>query len=203
MMARPIRVSATAQRRFFPAEGRFFCLMVARWDATFCSFRGIGRGGTASPSEVFAGTGAPAAYDMRGGNAPSALPTSGRSAPPPRVTFVSRRKSPKACQGRCPWTPLGGRLKSVPLFSPIPPATLCVAPPRKGRVPLRVEGFATLRWCGQLAFLSLRAPWREHPLLSNRGAGAVGLMVTEGWERMKFGFCKTNSALFWQQIIHK
>ena len=28
-------------------------------------------------------------------------------------------------------------------------------------------------------------------------------MVTEGWERRNFGFCKTNSALFWQQIIHK
>ena len=97
---------------------------VARWDATFCSFRGIGRGGTASPSEVFAGTGAPAAYDMRGGNAPSALPTSGRSAPPPRVTFVSRRKSPKACQGRCPWTPLGGII--------IPPAARRAAPPQKG-----------------------------------------------------------------------
>ena len=50
-----------------------------------------------------------------------------------RVTFVSRRKSPKARQGLRSWTPLGGRLKSVPLFSPIPPATLCVAPPRKGK----------------------------------------------------------------------
>ena len=28
-------------------------------------------------------------------------------------------------------------------------------------------------------------------------------MVTEGWERRNFGFCKINSALFWQQIIHK
>ena len=43
---------------------------------------------------------------------------------------------------------------------------------------------------------------RKHQLLSNRGAGVRG-MVTEGWERRKFGFCKINSVLFWQQIIHK
>ena len=55
----------------------------------------------------------------------------------------------------------------------------------------------------QLAFVSPEAPSGKHPLLSNRGAGAVGLMVTEGWERRKFGFCKINSSLFWQQIIHK
>ena len=120
-----------------------FC-SVARWDATFCSFRGIGRGGTAFPRGAFLQGRGPLRDPICEGRCPSALPTRGRSAPPPRVTFVSRRKSPKACQGRCPWTPLGGRLKSVPLFSPIPPATLCVAPPRKGRVPLRVEGFATL-----------------------------------------------------------
>ena len=36
-------------------------------------------------------------------------------------------------------------------------------------------------------------PWR----------GRGGLMVTEGWERRNFGFCKINSVLFWQQIIHK
>ena len=35
-------------------------------------------------------------------------------------------------QGRCPWTPLGGRLKSGTLFSPIPPAARRAAPPRKG-----------------------------------------------------------------------
>ena len=151
---------------------------VARWGATFCSFRGIGEGG------FLQGRGAPAAHDMRGGNAPSALLLWEHSShalreralrPAPRVPFVSRRKEPKACQGRCPWTPLGGRLKSGTLFSPIPPAARRAAPPRKGRVPLRVAGFATLRWCEQLAFLSPEAPWRKHRLLSNRGAGITGV----------------------------
>ena len=44
---------------------------------------------------VYAGLAAPA-------------PTSGPTRPTPGVPFVSRRKEPKACQGRCPWTPLGG-----------------------------------------------------------------------------------------------
>ena len=35
------------------------------------------------------------------------LPMSGPTRPTPGVPFVSRRKEPKACQGRCPWTLLG------------------------------------------------------------------------------------------------
>ena len=45
-------------------------------------------------------------------------------APPcTRVTFVSRRKSPKACQGACPLNPRGGHYH--------PPSGFA-APPRKG-----------------------------------------------------------------------
>ena len=40
--------------------------------------------------------------------------------PKPRVTFVSRRKSPKACQGGCPLNPLRGTLRS-PCGKPQPP----------------------------------------------------------------------------------
>ena len=134
MMARPIRVSATAQRRFFPAEGRFFCLMVARWDATFCSFRGIGEGGTAAPLGFFCRGREPQHPPMRGGQSPPLRSTYGWAYPAhTRGSFRFTTKGTKGVPGRCPWTPLGGRLKSVPLFSPIPPATLCVAPPRKGK----------------------------------------------------------------------
>ena len=38
----------------------------------------------------------------------------------PRVTFVSRRKSPKACQGACPLNPRGGII-IPPAASPLPP----------------------------------------------------------------------------------
>ena len=48
-----------------------------------------------APPEGYAGLVAPA-------------PTSGPTRPTPGVPFVSRRKEPKACHGRCPWTPLGG-----------------------------------------------------------------------------------------------
>ena len=165
MMARPIRVSATAQRRFFPAEGRFFCLMVARWDATFCSFRGIGEGGTAAPLVFFAGAESPSTHQCEEGKALlCAPPMGGPTRPTPGVPFVSRRKEPKACRGAAPGPRWGGRLKSVPLFSPIPPERVSGT---------SLAGFATLRLCEQLAFLSPRAPLGEHPLLSNRGAGGV------------------------------
>ena len=131
--------SSCCAAQIFPRGGEIFSLPVARWGATFCSFRGIGEGGTAFPRESWSRGGGPCGPRYAG-----APREHGKAMLGTRVPFVSRRKEPKACQGRCPWTPLGGRLKSVPLFSPIPPATLCVAPPRKGRVPLRVEGFATL-----------------------------------------------------------
>ena len=118
-----------------------------------------------------------------------------------RVTFVSRRKSPKACQGRCPWTPLGGRLKSVSLFAPAPPAASRT--PSKGEGATKGRGICHFDTVKQLAFFSPEAPMEETPTAFKPWRGRGGLMVTEGWERRKFGFCKINSALFWQQIIHK
>ena len=50
-------------------------------------------------------------YDARG-YAPLHSPRGGRSAPPPRVTFPSRRKSPKARQGLCPLESPRGTLRS-------------------------------------------------------------------------------------------
>ena len=142
----------------------FLLSAVACWGATFGAFRGIGEGGTASPRGAGAGARPLHTLNMRGA-LPLCSPLERALRPAPRVTFVSRRKSPKACQGRCPWTPLGGII--------IPPAARRAAPPPERVCGTSLAGFATLRWCGQLAFLSHEAPSGEHPLLSIRGAGAV------------------------------
>ena len=47
-----------------------FC-SVARWDATFWAFRGIGRGGLRLPSGVFAGAGSPSTHRCEEGRSPS------------------------------------------------------------------------------------------------------------------------------------
>ena len=142
----------------------FLLSAVACWGATFGAFRGIGEGGTASPRESWSRGKAPAYPEYARGVAPCS-PLERALRPAPRVTFVSRRKSPKACQGRCPWTPLGGALSSPQQRGALlPPERVCGT---------SLAGFATLRWCGQLAFLSHEAPSGEHPLLSIRGAGAV------------------------------
>ena len=83
------------------------------------------KGGLRLPGGAGAGAGAPAAHDMR------AL------RPAPRVTFVSRRKSPKACQGRCPWTPLGGIIIPPAARDPVgghyhPPSSAPRCSPQKG-----------------------------------------------------------------------
>ena len=121
----------------------------------------------------------PAAPQERGlceGLRPSALPMWEHSShalreralrPAPRVPFVSRRKEPKACQGRCPWTPLGGII--------IPPAARRAAPPQKGDSGTDAEGFAILRWCGQLDAPSSWALTKRNILLSIRGS--AGRMV--------------------------
>ena len=111
-----------------------------RFSLRWCSTGG-GPRGRCPPS--WAGTrfffwgSAPRVYarpPMRGGAAPlqeqvvrlgsSLLPMGGPTRPTPGVPFVSRRKEPKACRGYAPGPPLGGII--------IPPATRCVAPPRKG-----------------------------------------------------------------------
>ena len=126
--------SSCCAAQIFPRGGEIFSLPVARWGATFCSFRGIGRGGTAAPLGFFCRGREPQHPPMRGGQSPPLRSTYGWAYPAhTRGSFRFTTKGTKGVPGRCPWTPLGGRLKSVPLFSPIPPATLCVAPPRKGK----------------------------------------------------------------------
>ena len=100
-----------------------------------------------APPEGYAGLVAPA-------------PTSGPTRPTPGVPFVSRRKEPKACQGRCPWTPLGGIIIPPTAQAPFPPERVCGTD---------VEGFATLRWCGQLAAPSPLVLAGRYFLLSIRG----------------------------------
>ena len=104
---------------------------------------------------VCAGLVAPAATDARGaapreqvvslgsslpevGAGGPHTPMRGRSAPPPRVTFPSRGKSPKARQGLRPWPP-GAEL---PPFS----RSLRSAPARAGLLSAtEKDQFATLR----------------------------------------------------------
>ena len=59
-----------------------FCA-VARWDATFWAFRGIGEGGLRLPGGFFAGTGVPAWPDMRGGASPHPLHSTLDAGAPP------------------------------------------------------------------------------------------------------------------------
>ena len=112
-----------------------FCA-VARWDATFGAFRGIGRGGLRLPGGAGAGARPLHTPNMRGA-LPLCSPLERALRPAPRVTFVSRRKSPKACQGVSPLNPRGG----------------CFAPPAASRTPsiggsgTSPAGFATLRLC--------------------------------------------------------
>ena len=109
-----------------------FC-SVARWDATFGAFRGIGEGGTASPRGSWSRGKAPAYPEYARGVAPCS-PLERALRPAPRVTFVSRRKSPKAVSGGIPLNPRGG----------------CFAPPAASRTPsiggsgTNPAGFATL-----------------------------------------------------------
>ena len=107
--------------------------------------------GAPPPGRVCAGLVAPAAPDL---GAPPQVPRgvgAGRwplrpliwaLRPKPRVTFVSRRKSPKARQGLRP-------LESPSAKSPPFSRSLTH---RAGLLSATVaDGFATLRWCGQLA----------------------------------------------------
>ena len=79
--------------------------------------------------------------------------------------FRFTTKVTKGVPGALPLDPVGGHYH--------PPAARRAAPPERV-CGTSLDGFATLRWCGQLAFLSPEAPSGEHPLLSNRGAGITG-----------------------------
>ena len=102
-----------------------------------------------------------------GAKPPLHSPMRGRSAPPPRVTFSPMRKSPKNLQGLRPLEPAGAK---SPPFSRL----LRSAPARAGLVSATdAEGFATLRWCGQLAAPSPLALTKRNILLLIRGSGVL------------------------------
>ena len=116
-----------------------FC-SVARWDATFGAFRGIGEGVTAFPRESWSRGGGPCIPRICEGRCPSALPLSGRSARawpcharhPGDFRFTT--KVTKGVSGGIPLNPRGG----------------CFAPPAASRTPsiggsgTNPAGFATL-----------------------------------------------------------
>ena len=115
-----------------------FC-SVARWDATFGAFRGIGEGGTAAPRGSWSRGKAPAYPEYARGVAPCS-PLERALRPAPRVTFSPMRKSPKNLQGLRPLEPAGAK---SPPFSRL----LRSAPARAGLVSATdAEEFATLRW---------------------------------------------------------
>ena len=102
-----------------------------------------------------------------GAKPPLHSPMRGRSASPPRVTFSPMRKSPKNLQGLRPLEPAGAK---SPPFSRL----LRSAPARAGLVSATdAEGFATLRWCGQLAAPSPLALTKRNILLLIRGSGVL------------------------------
>ena len=93
------------------------------------------------------------------GAAPPRPPWGGRSAPPPRVTFPSRRKSPKARQGLRPLESPRGTLRS-PCGKPHPLDRVSTSNP---------DRFATLRQVSESVFFlpgvaegtpSTFKPWR-------------------------------------------
>ena len=99
-----------------------------------------------------------------GAKPPLHSPMRGRSAPPPRVTFSPMRKSPKNLQGLRPLEPAGA--KSPPFSRSLTH--------RAGLLSATVaDGFATLRWCGQLAAPFPWALTKRNILLLIRGAGVL------------------------------
>ena len=99
-----------------------------------------------------------------GAKPPLHSPMRGRSAPPPRVTFSPMRKSPKNLQGLRPLEPAGAKY---------PPFSRSLTH-RAGLLSATVaDGFATLRWCGQLAAPFPWALTKRNILLLIRGAGVL------------------------------
>ena len=162
-----------------------FCIRGKSFDSGGGWYRGGGPayprfvGAASHAPGVCAGLVAPAATDARGaapreqavrlgsslpevGAGGPHTPMRGRSAPPPRVTFPSRGKSPKARQGLRPWT---CRCKVSALAA--------LAAHRAG-LPSATEKdrFATLRWWANRPLLFPLALTRKNILLLIRGAGA-------------------------------
>ena len=102
-----------------------------------------------------------------GGLRPPQSPWGGRSAPPPRVTFPSRGKSPKARQGLRP-------LESPGAWSPPFSRSLRCAPSRAGLPSAtKIDRFATLGlWANRSCFPPQVLPG-SHPLFSIRGLAGM------------------------------
>ena len=149
---------------------------VACWGATFCSFRGIGEGGTAFPRGAFLQGRGPLRPTICEGATPplhsscgSTAPTpseSGRSAPRPGFLSFHDERNQRRARGAAPG-PRWGALSS--------PQRRKRRSPQKGDSGTDAEGFATLRWCGQLDAPSSWALTKRNILLSIRGS--AGRMV--------------------------
>ena len=148
----------------------FFCAMMARPGRILWSWqllRLLMRALRPTPRGILQGRRSLRPTICEGAKPPLHSPMRGRSAPPPRVTFSPMRKSPKNLQGLRPLEPAGAK---SPPFSRL----LRSAPARAGLVSATdAAGFATLRWCGQLAAPSPWALTKRNILLLIRGAGVL------------------------------
>ena len=148
---------------------------VARWGATFCSFRGIGEGGTAFPRESWSRGGGPCGPRYAGAPREHGLAMLGT-----RVTFISRRKSPKACQGGPPEPPRGTERKVFHFSLPLPLQHIVLLPPQKGLCH-KNRPICHFELVSKSVFFLLKLHRGSHPLLSIRGAaGRVPSRMLEG-----------------------
>ena len=143
---------------------------VACWGATFCSFWGIGEGGTAFPRESWSRGGGPCGPRYARGQRPLCTPLVGAQLPrpqragaPPRAPgdFRFTTKVTKGVPGLCPWTPLGGHYH--------PPNGARAVPPRKG-LSLQPRPICHFEFVGESVFFSPSVSARAHLLVSGRGA---------------------------------
>ena len=157
---------------------------VACWGATFCSFRGIGEGGTAFPRESWSRGRGPCGPRYARGQRPLCTPLVGAQLPrpqragaPPRApgSFRFTTKGTKGVPGALPLDPAGGPTEKWKTFQSHPPSSAPRCSPQKGDSGTDAAGFATLRWCGQLDAPSSWALTKRNILLSIRGS--AGRMV--------------------------
>ncbi len=145
----------------------FFCAMMPRPGRILWSWqllRLLMRALRPTPRGILQGRRSLRPTICEGAKPPLHSPMRGRSAPPPRVTFSPMRKSPKNLQGLRPLEPAGA--KSPPFSRSLTH--------RAGLLSATVaDGFATLRWCGQLAAPFPWALTKRNILLLIRGAGVL------------------------------
>ena len=130
-----------------------FCA-VARWDATFWAFRGIGEGGTAFPRESWSRGVGPCGPRYAGA--------------PPRAPgdFRFTTKVTKGVPGALPLDPVGGHYH--------PPSSAPRCSPQKGEGATKGSWICHFEVAQELVFVSPEAASGKHRLLLNRGAGITG-----------------------------